>query len=70
MNFFTLESDENLSEVPSNSCSRHLAFWDFRLAGQLLGISYRMNYFDPTRPRAFLLKWESDFLKKTNHDGM
>ena len=62
MDFFTLESDENLSEVPS--CSRHLASWDFRLAGQLLGTSYRMNYFRPTRPRAFLLNWESDFFKK------
>ena len=62
MDFFTLESDENLSEVPSYS--RHLASWDFRQAGQLLGTSYRINYFRPTRPRAFLLKWESDFLKK------
>ena len=57
MDFFTLESDEKLLEVPY--CSRHLASWDFRLAGQLLDISYRINYFLPTRPRA-----------KTNHDSM
>ena len=53
MDFFTLENDEKLSEVP-RSCSRHLAFWDFRLAGQL-GTSYMINYFYPTRPRAFWL---------------